>query len=373
MLASDLREIKKTLSIKKVTINQIAGAYINTSKKIQCSFNKNFLNLEEEEIFKYLDLLKKAFSCKVDDTLQTLAIPDGDHKKLLSGLVASDLKQDALVETLYKNIIEHYDHADEFCVFLFLSAYDIPAKGTDKLSQGESDEVYKAVYGIVCPLTMSDPGLSYSISDNAIINRVRDKVVSAPTVAFAYPDYNERCVDTDHIVYMMRDKKNPHPEFAENILGCKKNMTAAEQKDVFNKALSESVQNETVEVISKINDQLTELMESAKENNESPSVSVEDMQKILVDSGVPKEKADDFVTAFNSSVQEASKEDKQIRIDQVISPNKKTYKTPDISINVSPEKRHLVKTEMRDGKESIVISLDSVVEINGITAVPGKE
>lgn len=367
MKKTDQMELKKQLTIKKHCISRIAGCYVNTSKKIQCKFAQNFLTLDEEEIFKYLELIKKVFGCKVDDTLQSLSITEEDNKKLLNGLLSSELKQEALIDTFYQNIIKSYNHADEFCVFLFLSNYDVPNKGSDKLYQNESDEVYSAIYGMVCPMEISKPGLSYHVDENKIANRTRDKVIAAPTLGFIFPDFEERTTEPDKIVYAMCDKKDGHPEFAEEILGCKKRMTAKEQKEAFTQALSEVISKADIETVSAINDELVEIVEEAKEENIVPAVTPDKVKDILVKNGIEVHKAENFVSTYKDSVPD---KEQTIRLDNVTETKKKVYKTPDITINVAPEKRHLVKTETREGKEYIVISLESEVEINGIISTP---
>ena len=67
MNKKELSEIKKIYSKKDCCIRQMAGCYINAEKEILSTFNKLFLNLPEEEFYKYLELLKKGLTGTIDN------------------------------------------------------------------------------------------------------------------------------------------------------------------------------------------------------------------------------------------------------------------------------------------------------------------
>ncbi len=364
----DQTELKKTFTIKNFTLQRIAGCYVNTNKEKQCTFATNFLNLDEEDQFKYLELLKKSISCKVDNTLQTLPITESDNLKLLKGLRNAELVDDNLLELFYDRVIESYEYIDEYCIFLFYSVYDIPVKNKDKTSQDESEEVYAAIYGLVCPLELSKPGLSYHPDTNTIANRTRDKIITKPTIGFFYPDFNNRTVEENNVVYTMLDKKQTHPEFAKSVLGGCKDMTADEQKTAFDEALSEVIEDEQMNIVSDISDNIFEVIEEYNHHSKTPQVTTDKIKEILIDSGIKQDQANKFVDFYK-----ANNEKNEIRLDNVIDLKKKTYKTPDITINIAPEKRNLITTENRDGKEYIIIALETDVEINGVKTTVNKE
>ena len=50
----------------------------------------------------------------------------------------------------------------------------------------------------------------------------------------------------------------------------------------------------------------------------------------------------------------------------VVNVKKFEVKTPDVVIQVNPEKAQLVETRMIDGRRCLVIAIDDNVEVNGV-------
>ena len=64
-----------------------------------------------------------------------------------------ELKNDALLLNLYEYIGERYQPGFPYGIFLFHGNYDIPLKGSDKVQQRESEEVYNFLICAICPVT----------------------------------------------------------------------------------------------------------------------------------------------------------------------------------------------------------------------------
>ena len=62
MKKKDILELKKRLKKDKCTFTKVCGCYVNGEKNIILNFNETFLNLEEDEFFKYLEIAKKTLS-----------------------------------------------------------------------------------------------------------------------------------------------------------------------------------------------------------------------------------------------------------------------------------------------------------------------
>lgn len=58
-MKKELLEIKRTLTIDRYNITRITGYIVDNDRNCRLEFVKNFLNLEETETFKYLDIFKK--------------------------------------------------------------------------------------------------------------------------------------------------------------------------------------------------------------------------------------------------------------------------------------------------------------------------
>ena len=62
---------------------------------------------------------------------------------LLTALRDCELKNDALLYSLYEYIGERYVVDKPYTIEVFCGNYDVPVKGADKESQWESEEVYR--------------------------------------------------------------------------------------------------------------------------------------------------------------------------------------------------------------------------------------
>ena len=63
MNKKDILELKRRLTKDGCTITQMCGCYVNSEKsKISLISVKNFLNMDDEEFYKYLDIAKKTLS-----------------------------------------------------------------------------------------------------------------------------------------------------------------------------------------------------------------------------------------------------------------------------------------------------------------------
>ena len=389
MLKTDLMELKKTLKKGKVTISKMCTCYVcGEDKKMYTNFS-SFLNLPDKDFYKFLEILKKLMSCKAGDTMQSLDINDEECHKAFDSLRWSELKQEGIAEAVLKKLKDCYDEINNYAIFLFYSAYDIPAKGTDKLKQDESDEVYNAIYGVICPIDTSDPGLSYFENSKEFHSRELTPIVGAPVVGFLYPDYHEREVNDKKIAYGICNPKTPHNEIPTELFGSYKTPTAAEQAKILEETLTEALDEEDAEKIVKVTKNViakaNSITEKIKEDKElikyssdeeseesvpapkviaEPVASLEDIKDTIIKSGIAEDKADRFVESFKAKM--PAKSDK-IRVDKISKKGK--IKCEDIDITVPAEKMESVKVEVRNGKKCVVIELsneDSEVTVNGI-------
>ena len=53
---------------------------MDAEKNIITRFNETFLNMEDTEMFKYLNIIKKIYSTKIDEKMLTLEFDPADFK-----------------------------------------------------------------------------------------------------------------------------------------------------------------------------------------------------------------------------------------------------------------------------------------------------
>ena len=164
MNKKEVLELKTRMKKNSCTFTKMSGCYVNAAKEIQLTLNETFLNLEEDEFYKYLEIAKKALSGTVGNNLLELDFPteeeaEGGKQKFLLGLRESKLKNEGLLDTFYHLIIENYHYVGNYLILVFHDAYDVITKTTDNSRLDESEEVYEYLLVAICPVTLTKPGL----------------------------------------------------------------------------------------------------------------------------------------------------------------------------------------------------------------------
>jgi len=301
MTKKDILELKRRFTKKDCTFTKMTGCYVDGEKNIVLTFSETFLNLEDDEFYKYLEIAKKTLSGTVGNNLLELNFPIkeeevGGRQQFLMGLRESKLKNDGLLETFYQNIIDTYDYAGNYLILLFHDAYDVMTKTSDNNKLDESEEVYEYLLCSICPVTLSKPGLGYRSDENKIGLRERDWVVGVPDNGFVFPAFSDRSTDIHSCIYYARNAKDPHADFMEEGLGCPSKQTATEQKATFHSILMSALPDEseqTNDFMLEIQDSLNTLVEEDEAihpENETPIILTNDtIQEILNENEIPEE------------------------------------------------------------------------------------
>lgn len=371
----EIMEIKKRLKKEGCTFTRMCGCYVDSSHNRITRLGKTFLNLEEEEFFKYLELAKKVLSGTVGNNLLELDFPlseeeQGGRQQFLLGLRESKLKNEDLLERFYDLVIENYYYAGNYLILIFHDAYDVPLKTKDNKSLDESEEIYEYLLCAICPVTLSKPGLGYIEESNEIGLRMRDWIVGAPDTGFLFPAFTDRSTDIHSALFYTKNAKEPQTEFMEGVLGCDQKMTAAEQKEVFRSILEDALGEESrYETIKEIHDQIQEKIvensESFQKNEEPEQLELSKMaiREILNNSGISEEKVAQAEQEYDKKVGED-----KLYAENVIDRRKFEVKTYDVVLHVKPEKAAQIKSQIIDGQKCLVIPMDAneSINVNGI-------
>ena len=301
MRKKDILELKKRLKKDDCTFTKMCGCYVNGEKNIILKFRETFLNLDEDEFFKYLEIAKKTLSGTIGNNLLQLEFPfnaeeEGGRQYDLMKLKKSALKDDELLDEFYNNIIDNYDYTGNFLIILFHDAYDVITKTRDNAKLDESEEVYEYILCAICPVSLSKPGLSYLPDDNRIGARSRDWIVEAPANGFLFPAFIDRSSDIHSVIYYTKNPKDTHPELMEDGLGCSSIETASQQKEKFTNIIKDAVgsdEEKSENLVMEIQDTLNTLVDDHNTVNGDDAEPViltnNTISDLLVESGVPKE------------------------------------------------------------------------------------
>ena len=315
MRKKDILELKKRLKKDHCTFTKMCGCYVSGEKHVILKFRETFLNLEEDDYHKYMEIAKKVMSGTIGNNILQLEFPlneDLVNEKQISlmQLKSSALKDDALLDSFYESIIENYDYTGNFLILLYHDAYDVITKTKDNAKLDESEEVYEYVLCAICPVSLTAPGLRYYEDENRIKARDRDWVVEAPANGFIFPAFINRSSDVNSIMYYTKNAKDPHYELMEYALGCPSKQTATIQKETFQEIIKGSFgadEKKADKVFMEVQESINNMIEEHNSMYEDVAdaepiiISHNDIQNILIESGVPEELAPKIEKSYVSN------------------------------------------------------------------------
>lgn len=402
----------------------MCGCYVDGNHNKVCKFGNTFLNLEEDEFYKYLEIANKALSGTIGNNLLELKFPIeeeevGGRQHILMALRASKLEDENLLDTFYDLVIDTYDHAGNYLIVLFHDAYDVMSRTSDNNNLDESEEVYEYLICAICPVDLSKPGLGFLEEEHRIGPRVRDWVVGAVDTAFLFPAFNDRSTDIHSTLFYTKNTKEPHSEFMANGLGCGIERTATEQKMAFHSivrnvlgAEDEHTDDVLLDLQQNLSDMIDEYAETHDDDEDVFLLDKEVVTKLLADSDISEEKAAKIEKSVDEAfgekppaaenvidskalVQNELRVEKMALEDQVgtltVQLNEKDEalaertsqliekqeeidnyiaetKTYDVVLRVKPEKASQIKSQVINGQKCLVIPMgeDEHATINGV-------
>ena len=394
MNKKDILELKRRFKKDACTFTRLCGCYVDADRNKVTTFGETFLNLEDEEFYKYLEIAKKVMSGTIGNNILELEFPTaeeapGGRQQFLMGLRESALKNDDLMDTFYDLVIENYSYVGNYLILVFHDAYDVMTKTSDNNKLNESEEVYEYLLCAICPVTLTKPGLGYREDENRIGPRIRDWVVGVPDTGFVFPAFTDRSSDIHSVMFYTRDTKTPHAEFMESGLGCGTKLTATEKKLTFQSIVKEVIgedEEETVEpepVIvtrSAIADVLAEsgvteeqaaVIENTYENvfgEELPEAGQLVDPKLVEANGKRKEKLELVKQVENLKQQLEETRSVPVSEGDADGEDVPAVKTYDVILRVKPEKVGQIHSQVIDGQKCLVIPMDEDehAAVNGV-------
>ena len=405
MNKKDIHELKRRFTKHGCTFTRMCGCYVDGERNKVIHIAETFLNLEEEDFFKYLDIAKKVFSGTVGNNILNLEFPleeekPGGKQQFLMGLRESKLKNDELLDAFYDMIIENYAYAGNYLILIFHDVYDVMKKTKDNLDLDESEEVYEYLLCAICPVTLTKPALGYREDENCIRSRIRDWVVGMPDTGFVFPAFTERSTDIHSLMFYTRDVKKPHAELMEGGLGCGVRLTMAEKKITFENIVKDVIgdgDNKSeilyMDIQDNLNDRVCQYMDrTADEENAADTppliLTTREVSEVLMESGLTEDQTaaieKNYEATFGDDLPEAGnlvdaklveanarRKDRLELVTQVKnlkeqleeSRSQKVMEEPleengEILLKIGEEKKELISVQIIDGKKCLVIPVE---------------
>ena len=371
MNKKEISEIKKLFANENSVISTICGCYVDGEKNKKSMMREAFLSLPQDEMHKYMAIFRKCMTGTLGRNILNMEFADAatevtvSQQKLMD-LRDSELKDDAVLETFYDEIIANYNTAENYLILLVYGVYDVPGRTSDGIEMEDaSDEIYRHILCCICPVKLSKPGLSYNSEQNGFHERIRDWVVDMPAMGFLYPAFNERSADVNSILYYSSKAEELKFDFVETVLGCTLPMTAGGQKETFQAIIQDTLGDECeFEVVKEIHEQLTELIEEKKDDETPLELGRNEVVNLLAASGVDNRKIEELENNFEEAA--GGSMTQPLLASNVASTRKFEIKTPDVVVQVKPDRTDLVETRMIDNVPYLLITLSDSVQVNGI-------
>lgn len=369
MNKKEISEIKKQFSKAKKCITRICGCYFDIDGNKKLKYTTSFLNIPEEEDQKYLKIFSSVFSGKIGKTLHCCSYDKneemhGTSHRLLMSLRDSELNNETIIDAFYDHIIEKLPKSQSYLILLAHCLYDVPVKGDDGFIQSdESDSTFSYIVCAVCPVELSDSGLSYNEEENKIENRFRDWIVSPPQRGFLFPAFTDRSTDIHSMLYYTKKQEYLQDDFLNEGFGLDTPVPVKEQKETFEAVVTRlgAEAPMDMDIVTQISDEIEKNIEAHKDDSEPLKLDKNDIRNILDRSGVSERAMSDFDEIYSSCC-----EDNTFLAENISSGRKVNINVKDIKITVPKESMGFVETKIIDGKKCLVITADDEISLNGI-------
>lgn len=367
----EIGELRRHIRRERSNITAIHGCYVNDNKEIISQFRMSTGMMPENESDKYYALLRKVLSGAIgknliDITFKTSQVAGSEEHKLLMDLRESKLKDENLLETFFKKIIESVSLEGNYLILAACDSYDVPFKSKDDFSQADnSEEVFTYILTAICPVKQTKANLHYVAEEKLFHDGAMHDLVSAPAVGFLFPAFDHRSTNIYNALYYTRNIKENQDALIEALFNTPVPQPAFEQKKTFEALLSTSLGEDcSLDVVQTVHEKICQRIEMHKEAKvpDPLLISKEDVKDVLKECGV----AEDHISKFSVDYDEAFGFEADLHPKNIIDNKHFEIKTPDVVIKVDPARSDLIETRIIGGVKYIMICADENVEVNGV-------
>lgn len=371
MIDKEIAELRRRFRPDRSSITHVLGCYVNNSKEIIATFDQSMALADQEEAEKYLNLLRKALTGSLqknllDITFRTAQVLDSPEHRLLTSLKDSALKDEEAVQKLFETIVSSLQMEDNYVILMAHDVYDVPYKGRDGGSLEDASETqFSYIICSICPVKLSKPALHYVAEESLFHNRKADWVVGQPELGFLFPAFDDRATNLYNALYYTRSATENHPELVEALFHTDAPMPAAAQKETFGMLLSDNLEEAcSFDVVQTVQSQLRDLIQEHKESREPEPLAVNryQIEGVLESCGVPKDSVEAFGKQFDAEFGEGA----EVSPGNIVDTRRLQVETPDVTIQINPDRQELVETRVIGGTPYILIRADEGVEVNGV-------
>ncbi len=384
MTRKEINEIKALYdTVQECGITKLAGCYVDGEKKKLKTFNDNFYNFPEEEMYKYLEIFRRTLSGTPGKNLVDMEFTDQgadalDHGKgLLNSLKKSELNDDAVLDLFYDKVIETYNYVGNFLILVIYQSYDVPGYTSDGLEMEDaSEEIYRYILCSVCPMKLTKPGLGFDDELGGIHLLRRAFAVDLPDIGFLFPAFNDRSSDDGTVLFSSKKTDVLQDIFLEKLLGVSATLPAKQQKEGFTEFVSDVLGDEAeLETVFAIQDNLRDSIQTKKLESEGEPVyfDKDSMRDVFERSGVSGEGLERFEKKFDEQFDimrddyvPGVKVEEKLFADNVAPTRSLEVRNQNMVLRVNSKHTDIIDTRIIDGRKCLVIEVTDDLTVNGI-------
>ena len=369
MNTKEVSELRRRWQAEKNAVKRIYGCYVNASGEIVADLDEPLSLMPQEEAEQYFALLKKALSGKLGKNLldlvfSTQQVADSDEHRLLMFLRDSELQDLEARQAFYQKAVESLHLEGSYLLLLAHDTYDVPTKAKDGAALEDGEIVFSYLLCAVCPVKEGKPGLGYYAGDNEFHCFV-PQTVASPECGFLFPAFDDRCANLYEALYYTKNTGESHQELVDTLFRQELPPPADVQKETFQSLLTETLGEDcSLDVVQSVQSRLVGMMAQHKEDKDPEPLVLSKgaLDMVLSTSGVEEEHRE----AFSQRFEEAFGPDARLAPQNLVDKRKLEVRTPDVKIQVDPQRGDLVETRIIDGVGYVLIRAEGGVEVNGV-------
>ncbi len=370
MNRKELAEIRNHFDpeAKYFTMERVLTAFVDTNRNVRGMTLRYATSVPGVETRILYETMKKVMNLNLGK--QSSELPFREHaygddgiQTALTALLASELKDEELMQQFLTKLAETVDSDAPYAVLAAYCKYDTPKKNKmGDLDAEFSDQVFKYLVFALCPVKKKESMLIYNQFDDEILQFEDQNAVlsKAPSDGFLFPVFSDRATDVHHVMYYTKTPNEPNENLVSSFLECDAEppVEADQQgmKEILGTLLGDTL---TYETVTKVNEKLGEIVAKNKTDDAPTEVTGRILHRMLSEAGVSEDKLVDTEKVFSEHVESTLKPERLVAPKTVI-------KTPEIVVNVKNSAKDKVRLETVGGRRCMIIELDeAVIEVNG--------
>lgn len=218
MRRKEIAEIRKQFSLENCNITRIDTTLI-TQGEITTRQQQTFLNLDDDDLLKYLGIFKKTLSGKLGKNLLNLKFRAPEPEMswgFLQQIRDSGLKDEDLIVLATESIKKKLDVKNNWYIIWIRGVYDVPQRAKDGEELEDSEDVYDYIMCCICPMKLSKAALGYNEEKDQVNSRQRDWTVENPEYGFLFPAFDSREENPNALLYYTRKPDIPKKDCSKH-------------------------------------------------------------------------------------------------------------------------------------------------------------